>query len=90
MVHIFNKVVQEVVVGIMEEAVELMVAHTRGNMDIQRNLIRQKKRDDSVLKMQERYYPNLLAAAETMKWVLKNEELIKKLLHDHRAGNSSG
>ena len=68
-------------------AVELMCAHTRGNMDIQRNLIRQKKRDDSVLKMQERYYPSLLAAAETMKWVLKNEDLIKKLLHDHRAGN---
>lgn len=70
-------------------AVELVVAHTRGNMDIQRNLIRQKKRDDSVLKMQERYYPNLLAAAETMKWLQKNEALIKKLLHDHRAGGAT-
>jgi hypothetical protein len=68
-------------------AVELMCAHTRGNMDIQRNLIRQNKRDDTTLKMQEGYYPSLLAAAETMKWMLKNENLIKKLLHDHRAGS---
>jgi hypothetical protein len=68
-------------------AVELMCAHTRGNMDIQRNLIRQNKRDDTTLKMQEGYYPSLLAAAGTMRWMLKNENLIKKLLHDHRAGS---
>ena len=67
-------------------AVELIVANTRGSMDVQRDLIRQKKRDDSVLQVMEGYYPNLVAAAETMKWLVKNEELIKKLLHAHRAG----
>jgi hypothetical protein len=67
-------------------AVELVVSNTRGNMDIQRNLIRQKKRDDTTLKIMEGYYPNLVAAAKTMKWLSENEELIKKLLHAHRAG----
>ena len=70
-------------------AVEMVIANTRGNMDIQRDLVRQKKRDDSVLQVIESYYPNLVAAGETMKWMLKNEELIKKLLHAHRAGQIS-
>ena len=63
-----------------------MVANTRGSMDIQRDQIRQKKRDDTTLKIMEGYYPNLVAAVETMQWLLKNEDLIKKLLHAHRAG----
>lgn len=67
-------------------AVELVEVNTKGNMDIQRDLIRQKKRDDTTLKIMEGYYPNLVAAAQTMNWLLKNEELIKKLLHAHRAG----
>ena len=68
-------------------AIELVVANTRGSMDVQRDLIRQKKRDDSVLQIMEGYYPNLVAAAQTMKWLQQNEELIKKLLHAHRAGD---
>lgn len=70
--------------------VELMVANTRGSMGIQKDLIRQKKRDDSVLQIMESYYPALVAAAETMKWLEKNESLIKKLLHDHKSGQPSG
>ena len=68
------------------DAVELVTANKRGDMDIQRDLIRQKKRDDSVLQIMESYYPALVAASETMKWLEKNEDLIKKLLHAHRAG----
>ena len=64
-------------------AVELMVANTRGSMDVQRDLIRQKKRDDSVLQIMEGYYPALQAAAQTMRWLKKNEEAIKQFMHDH-------
>ena len=68
-------------------AVELMVANTRGNMDIQRDLIRQKKRDDSVLQIIQGYYPDLCAAAQTMRWLLKNEDKIKKFMMQDLQGD---
>ena len=61
-------------------AMEITVVNYRGTIDNYRELVRKNQRERVWLEMAEDRYPKMVAALNTLKWLKKNEDRIKKAL----------
>ena len=59
---------------------EITVVNYRGTIDNYRELVRKNQRERVWLEMAEDRYPKMVAALNTLKWLKKNEDRIKKAL----------
>lgn len=67
-------------------ALELILANRKGFVETLRGLVRSKKRPPEDLEIAQRPVAGLEAAIQTLKWVKKNEEEIKKAFSRQQGG----